>query len=66
MRPASNLERFAAGVYELGLDWPQPNVRSRHIAKLGGTAKIGRNRGMADMAGPAVGAPRSRMTETDI
>jgi hypothetical protein len=40
------------------------NVRSWHFATFGGTAKIGRHRGKADMAGPAVGSTRSRMTQT--
>src|SRR5450755_2067979 len=33
-----------------------------HIAKFGGTAKIGRNRGMADIAGSVAGSTQSCMT----
>jgi hypothetical protein len=35
-----------------------------HIATFGCTAKIDRNRGNADMPGPAVGSTRSRMTRS--
>jgi len=38
-------------------------VRNWHIAKIGGTGKIGRGRGIADMAGPAVGSTWSRLTQ---
>jgi hypothetical protein len=39
-----------------------------HVAhcEIGGTGKIGRGRGIADMAGPAVGSTQSRMTLADV
>jgi hypothetical protein len=39
------------------------NVAVWHVASFGGAAKIGRNRANADLAGPAVGSPRSRMSQ---
>ena len=40
----------------------ETNVGFWHIAKFDRTAKLGRNRGKADMAEPTVGSTRSRLT----
>jgi hypothetical protein len=48
--------------FDQGGDCDAPMSASVHIAIFGYTARIGRNRGTAGPAGPAVGLTRSQVT----